>query len=158
MTWYIQKYILTDMKKILISVDDDIVEILEQAGNKSAYIRKAILAEQDNNLTQEVRRLAMLVDGQINDIQDIQQNIVTIKQKIDGLSSNGRTADFDSANLGSSPSEPAKIVTGNEFVPKPPDPELGYPCCQGNSPCKHWAWNDIDTVWKNTLTGKTRDA
>lgn len=38
-----------------------------------------------------------------------------IHSALNGLSSNGRTADFDSANLGSSPSEPAKTyppVTG----------------------------------------------
>jgi len=70
----------------------------------------------------------------------------------------GRTEAFEASNLGSSPGEPAKIVKGNEFIPKPPDPELGYPCCSGSTPCKHWAFDGLNGVWKNTLTGKTRDA
>lgn len=43
------------------------------------------------------------------------------------------------------------------FVPKPPDPDIGYPCCTGKNPCKHWVWDDVDTLWKNTITGATRD-
>ena len=38
---------------------------------------------------------------------------------------------------------------------KPPHPEYGYPCCHKDAPCKHWIWSD--GVYKNTLTGKTRD-
>jgi hypothetical protein len=48
------------------------------------------------------------------------------------------------------------ITTGNTFVPKPPDPEYGYPCCKGRSPCKHWTWDEITSLWTNTLTGATR--
>ncbi len=144
--------------RLQITLEDEATNILNQQENKSQYIEELIVKAANADLAQEIKRLAMLVDGQINDIQDIQKNVETIKQKIDGLSSNGRTADFDSANLGSSPSEPAKIVKGTEFVPKPPDPELGYPCCQGTAPCKHWVWSGIEGAWKNTLTGKTRDA
>lgn len=43
------------------------------------------------------------------------------------------------------------------FVSKPPDPELGYPCCSKQKPCKHWHWNDVDSVWVNELTNKTRE-
>lgn len=138
------------MKKILISVDDDIVEILEKTENKSAYIRKAILAEQDNNLTQEVRRLAMLVDGQVDDIQSIIEAITTVKQSI------------ANHQVNTSLSQPTAYSTissyPKEFVPRPPDPEKGYPCCTKSTPCKHWVWDNVDTVWKNTITGLTRDA
>jgi len=50
------------------------------------------------------------------------------------------------------------VVRGSEFVPKPPDPEIGYPCCQANKPCKHWVFDELDIVWRNTLTGKTKEA
>jgi hypothetical protein len=43
------------------------------------------------------------------------------------------------------------------FVPSAPDPELGYPCCQKRVPCKHWAFDGIEGLWKNELTGKTRE-
>lgn len=49
------------------------------------------------------------------------------------------------------------VVKGSDFVPKPPDPETGYPCCTRAKPCKHWVWDDTDTVWRNTLTDKTKE-
>ena len=49
------------------------------------------------------------------------------------------------------------LPSKNNFVPKAPDPNTGYPCCQNNNPCKHWTWDTVDTVWKNSLTGKIRE-
>lgn len=43
------------------------------------------------------------------------------------------------------------------FVPKPPDPETGYPCCTKDKPCKHWVFDGTTSEWRNTITGKTRD-
>lgn len=43
------------------------------------------------------------------------------------------------------------------FVPRPPDPETGYPCCQQNKPCKHWQWDTYTGEgYVNTLTGKMK--
>ena len=42
------------------------------------------------------------------------------------------------------------------FVPKPPDPILGYPCCQLKRPCKHWVWDSGLECYENTLTGEQR--
>lgn len=47
--------------------------------------------------------------------------------------------------------------TTDTFVPKPPDPELGYPCCQKTVPCKHWVWDGVEGLWKNTLTNRTKE-
>ena len=49
------------------------------------------------------------------------------------------------------------VVKGSDFVPRPPDPETGYPCCLKEKPCKHWIFDDINQHYKNTLTNKTRD-
>lgn len=47
------------------------------------------------------------------------------------------------------------ITQPQPFVPKPPDPELGYPCCQSRTyRCKHWEWDGTRGNWVNTLTGK----
>lgn len=44
------------------------------------------------------------------------------------------------------------------FVPRPPDPETGYPCCQQNKPCKHWQWDtSTGEGYVNTLTGKVKE-
>ncbi len=40
---------------------------------------------------------------------------------------------------------------------KAPDPELGYPCCTKQKPCKHWAYDGNQGLWVNELTGKTRE-
>ena len=50
------------------------------------------------------------------------------------------------------------VVRGGEFVPKPPDPETGYPCCTANKPCKHWQWDELKSVWVNQITLKEREA
>ena len=44
------------------------------------------------------------------------------------------------------------------FVPKPPDPETGYPCCQKARPCRHWQWDGNKQAYVNELTGKEREA
>lgn len=43
------------------------------------------------------------------------------------------------------------------FVPRPPAPLTGYPCCQRAKPCKHWIFDGINSLWKNELTGKVRE-
>lgn len=44
-----------------------------------------------------------------------------------------------------------------EFVPKAPDPYLGYPCCQQKKPCKHWVWDSGLTCYVNSITGEQRE-
>lgn len=46
--------------------------------------------------------------------------------------------------------------TEQPFVPKPPDPILGYPCCQMKRPCKHWVWDSSTQEYENSLTGEHR--
>jgi hypothetical protein len=58
---------------------------------------------------------------------------------------------------GDSPIDNVTLARPNQFVPKPPDPELGYPCCQKKSPCKHWVWDSNNINWVNSLTAKTRE-
>lgn len=43
------------------------------------------------------------------------------------------------------------------FVPMPPDPHTGYPCCEGKKPCKHWIWDSGLTCYVNTITGKQKE-
>ncbi len=49
------------------------------------------------------------------------------------------------------------VVKDEPFVPRPPDPLTGYPCCEKAKPCKHWQWDGNRGVWVNELTGKTRE-
>lgn len=60
--------------------------------------------------------------------------------------------------------EPVHSVDGGEnylpkeeFVPKPHDPLLGYPCCQKSKPCKHWHFDGETSTWTNELTGATKE-
>jgi hypothetical protein len=44
------------------------------------------------------------------------------------------------------------------FIPKPPDPVTGYPCCQKTDyRCKHWEFDATGEGWVNTLTGEIRE-
>ena len=60
-------------------------------------------------------------------------------------------------NKAISPTSFPAAAVSTDFVPRPPDPVTGYPCCEKNAPCKHWVWDDMNTIWKNTLTGMTKD-
>jgi hypothetical protein len=55
------------------------------------------------------------------------------------------------------PLGPSTPNNSTVFVPSPPDPITGYPCCQKKSPCKHWSFDGAESVWKNELTGKTME-
>ncbi len=48
-------------------------------------------------------------------------------------------------------------TTDLEFVPKPPDPDTGYPCCTKAKPCKHWVFDGASSEWRNEITGKTKE-
>jgi YD repeat-containing protein len=52
----------------------------------------------------------------------------------------------------------AEAKGGDKFVPRPPDPLTGYPCCEKSSPCKHWSYDGNDALWRNVLTGVSREA
>lgn len=49
------------------------------------------------------------------------------------------------------------LAPKDTFTPSAPDPELGYPCCQKTVPCKHWAWDGMEGLWKNSLTNRTKE-
>jgi hypothetical protein len=48
-------------------------------------------------------------------------------------------------------------ISQEPFVPRPPDPNIGYPCCLKAKPCKHWEYDGMSGQWVNSLTGKTRE-
>ena len=69
-------------------------------------------------------------------------------------------AGFSSTLDGVKVAAPAQQANITEpFVPKPPDPDSGYPCCQSTTHrCKHWVWDTDAAVYRNTLTNKTLEA
>jgi hypothetical protein len=122
-------------------LSEEAAAVLEASDNATQLIEGLLLNEsksQNDNLAREVRNLAMLIDGLANDMIRLIQKVDTVKQPVQAT-------------------QALPIATGDTFVPKPPDPELGYPCCSGRNPCKHWAFDGLDGVWKNTLTGRTKD-
>lgn len=34
----------------------------------------------------------------------------------------------------------------------------GYPCCSGSSPCRHWIYDGVNDVWRNSITAETKPA
>lgn len=44
------------------------------------------------------------------------------------------------------------------FVPKAPDPVMGFPCCQKKAPCKHWKWDGVTESYVNEITGEVKPA
>lgn len=58
----------------------------------------------------------------------------------------------------SSPSSSTTTLPKEPFIPRPPNPTTGYPCCSSPVPCKHWQWDDIQQHHINNLTGAVRSA
>lgn len=107
----------------------------------------SVLEEQDN-ATQFLEKLILQK-------KTISEGEALILDKLDGLSSNGRTEAFGASNLGSNPNEPAIPPTQEEE--KDTYAGLMQVCCLGTTPCKHWIFDSIDGIWVNLLSGDKRE-
>jgi hypothetical protein len=47
-------------------------------------------------------------------------------------------------------------VVVNEMQ-RAPELLMARACCLANEPCKHWIWDGTLGLWKNTLSGATRE-
>jgi hypothetical protein len=118
-------------KRVNITISDEALTIADQSGNRSEFIENLItLGNPPIAEGGEVMEALARLEVKLKKIEEL------LKQPT---------------------SQPTKQTPADTFVPKPPDPELGYPCCQKNSPCKHWVWDGVEGLWKNTLTLKTRE-
>lgn len=129
-------------KRINIMLSEEALAIADASGNRSEYIEELILG---------VRRM----DEAISEDSVLLQHFKSMEQRIVSLLQ----------GLNATPPAPvrsidevmAELKPAAAFVPRPPDPEKGYQCCSGQSPCKHWVWDDMKTAYVNTLTGKVRE-
>lgn len=113
----------------------DAVAVLDSKDNATQYLEELLLGSpQTGNSTPQLNSATLILEMEEMTRALLAEAVIELKE-----------------SLKQSPQT-------NTFVPKPPDPEKGYPCCSGRSPCKHWVWDNVDTVWKNTITGLTRDA
>lgn len=122
-------------QRINISISEEAVLLADESGNRSQFIEDLILG---NHRVPQSQATGGLTKEEVLDL---------IKSTI---STHGYSTEPVSAIPG--------VTTGAAFIPKPPDPDKGYPCCSGRTPCKHWLWDDMNTEWKNSITGKTREA
>lgn len=130
----------TLMKQLLVKIDDELHAQLEQFPNKSETVRLAIISYLEAGPS-DGHKTCMTKE----EVLDLIKTYIPM----------GPSTPNNSTTL--VPNSIPGLTTGAAFVPKPPDPETGYPCCSGRTPCKHWVWDDMGTEWKNSLTGKTRE-
>lgn len=125
-------------KRINITISEEALLIADESGNRSEYIENLIISTSYGSLRTESK--AGLSKEEVLDL---------IKTTIS-------THGYSTEPVRVPPAIPG-LTTGAAFVPKPPDPETGYPCCTKQAPCKHWIFNGAESHWKNELTGKTRE-
>jgi hypothetical protein len=113
--------------RIQITISEEANALLEKQPNKSQYIEDLILSG---------------------------DTWVPEAPKEDYLT---REEVLDLIKLHSKPSDTSMGMPGSPFVPQPPNPDTGYPCCTKQTPCKHWIFNGAECQWKNELTGNTRE-
>lgn len=123
-------------KPVSIKLDEQLWVYIKNKTNKSRFISELI--KQD----MQAQVIKPIVDGVR---EKLLQDEVFISEISSRMSKAGSTAYISSP-------------VNAPFVPRPPDPTTGYPCCSKATPCKHWTFDGTDDVWTNTLTGATRNA
>lgn len=68
--------------RLQITLEDAANELLNQQENKSKYIEDLILKQDSSDLTTEIKRLSMLTDSLVNDMQSVLGYIETLKTTI----------------------------------------------------------------------------
>lgn len=122
-------------------LSEDAVAILESKQNASRFIEDLILKGGEGISRGE----AMILD------------------KLNDLSSNGRTEAFEASNLGSSPSESAIPYGSAITLPYTAvknvikDIPVMPACCLGKSPCKHWAYDGLKEAYVNSISGEIKN-
>lgn len=118
-------------------LSEEAVAKLDEQSNATEYLENLILGKVDTPVPW--KNLEFLIDQLTVEVKGIKMAYDPIKQTVN---------DKPIAQV---------LTTNATFVPKPPDPELGYPCCSKETPCKHWVWDGNQGVWINSLTKKTRE-
>lgn len=125
-------------KPISIKLSENLWVYIKDKPNKSRYIEELIKQDiqqaQVKPIVQSVMQELLSNESFFREMSE-RMNIQSIKRVVEAPTSS---------------SEP--------FVPKPPDPITGYPCCLKEIPCKHWSFNGADDQWVNVLTGEIKDA
>jgi len=125
-------------------LSEEAIEVLNNQQNQSKFLEDLILERTSTG--------GILTMSQLNDL--LEEQTSTLLEAIGGIP---KSQEKQYSSVPSKINIPS-VVSGGQFVPKPPDPITGYPCCRGSAPCKHWVFEEIDALWKNTITGATRDA
>lgn len=122
---------------ITIRIDDKLWPYIKNQPNKSRYIRGLIkdqvYAERDLPIANRVKELLMADEAFWLELTE------------------------RNTNSAIRPSYIQSTPTKEPFIPRPPDPATGYPCCTRPSPCKHWQWDDVAQHNVNLLTGAVRE-
>jgi len=126
-------------------LSEEAIEVLNNQQNQSKFLEDLILERTRTGST------GILTMSQLNDL--LEEQTSTLLEAMGGMP---KSQEKQYSSVPTKINIP-EVVSGAQFVPKPPDPVTGYPCCQGRSPCKHWVWDESETLWTNSLTGATRD-
>lgn len=122
-------------------LSEEALAIADASGNRSEYIDELILG---------VRKLDVAIDED----SLLLKHFKSMEQRILALLEERPTQQLPAPSI----VDPLDALAAQAFVPRPPDPEKGYPCCQREVPCKHWQWDSSVGVYNNSLTGATREA
>lgn len=122
-------------KPISVKLDERLWVHVKNKINRSKYIEE--LVKQD--IQQE--QIKPIVQSVANELLTNESFFNELKERLS--ITNGITYSSEKRNT-------------EEFVPKAPDPVVGYDCCQQEKPCKHWVWDVNKALWINSLTGGAR--
>jgi hypothetical protein len=128
-------------RNISVSIQEELYPYVQKKTNISRYINE--LVKQDIQMQQK----KPIVKAVIDELLQSEEFFAAINERM---------------NRGIKPMAPppaalARSETSKPFVPRSPDSIAGYACCSAQKPCKHWAFDGVEGVWKNELTGGIRE-
>lgn len=127
------------MKQVTIKLDDALWSLISHKTNTSRYIKELI--KQDVQLQQA----KPIVEAVVIELLKHELFIAELSARV-----------LKGKALGMTNTSVTSMTQSTPFVPRPPDPSTGYPCCTKDMLCKHWQWDETAGQRINTLTGAVR--
>lgn len=139
--------------RLQITLEDEATALLNKQENKSQYIEELILNAQNADISGEVKNMSLVMNGLVDEILELKELI----KRQHNQASNHNATGYETIQSYAAGNTFGTPIKQNEFVPAPPDPETGYPCCVKAAPCKHWVYDENNMYWKNTITNKIKE-
>lgn len=148
---YIYWYMLTDMKKLLVTLDDETANLLAHDKNKSATVREAIRYIKLDITPDTIEGLRKSYSQVARILKEMDSKLDYLAQKEESRKPHSTPGPIQ---------QPPYTITSTSNWEEPLQTSSSHTgelsCCGLPKPCKHWQWDGAAQVHTNTLSGITQ--